>query len=257
MSVFQRYGREILPAALVLVAMAIGSAWLATRGKKSPEPALEFMSAMYGALVDNRDGKTYKTVKIGNQVWMAENLNYQTDSSWCYNNSDSYCEKYGRLYGWDAAMKACPAGWHLPAREEWDSLIFAASGVKNPFVITPTYWDSAGGKLKAKSGWYNNTYTLKNGNGTDDYGFSALPGGARIGGYFYNVRSFGEWWTATEDVGPGFANDRYMSNESNSVIGSESARGEEGHGTNKTRGQSVRCVMDVLSIRMEPSNENK
>jgi hypothetical protein len=106
---------------------------------------------------------TYKTVTVGGKTWMAENLNVKTDGSWCYDNKESNCEKYGRLYSWNAAMTACPAGWHLPSRDEWGELAKAAGG----------RWKygtggKAGKKLKAKSGWNGK------GNGTDDYGFSAL-----------------------------------------------------------------------------------
>ncbi len=77
-----------------------------------------------GNFTDPRDGKTYKTVKIGDQVWMAENLNYDAgDSSYCYKDDNSNCEKYGRLYTWNAAVKAAPPGWHLPSKEEWETLI--------------------------------------------------------------------------------------------------------------------------------------
>lgn len=120
---------------------------------KVPEPA-------EGSFTDSRDGKTYKTVKIGDQVWMAENLNFETDSSYCYNDSAEYCAKYGRLYEWSAAMDACPSGWHLPDTAEWRMLLAAVGG------------DSiAGMKLKSTSGWNSD------GNGTDDFGFTVLPAG--------------------------------------------------------------------------------
>ena len=113
-----------------------------------------------GTLTDSRDGQTYRTVKIGDQVWMAENLNFETDSSYCYNDSAEYCAKYGRLYEWSAAMDACPSGWHLPDTAEWRVLLAAVGG------------DSiAGMKLKSTSGWNSD------GNGTDDFGFTVLPAG--------------------------------------------------------------------------------
>ncbi|WP_304247609.1 fibrobacter succinogenes major paralogous domain-containing protein [Fibrobacter succinogenes] len=113
-----------------------------------------------GSFTDSRDGKTYKTVKIGDQVWMAENLNFETDSSYCYNDSAEYCAEYGRLYEWGAAMDACPSGWHLPDTAEWRVLLAAVGG------------DSvAGMKLKSTSGWNSD------GNGTDDFGFTVLPAG--------------------------------------------------------------------------------
>ena len=126
---------------------------LSSSSSKVPEPA-------EGTLTDSRDGQTYKTVKIGDQVWMAENLNFETDSSYCYNDSAKYCAKYGRLYEWSAAMEACPSGWHLPDTAEWRTLLDAAGGES-----------IAGTMLKSTSGWNSD------GNGTDDFGFTVLPAG--------------------------------------------------------------------------------
>ena len=115
---------------------------------------------VYGTLTDERDGKTYKTVTIGKQTWMAENLNYETKFSYCYDNKTENCAKYGRLYIWEAAMNSCPAGWGLPSLEEFLVLVANAGGR-----------EVAGKVLKSTEGWKDG------GNGTDDYGFSALPAG--------------------------------------------------------------------------------
>lgn len=136
-----------------------------------------------GTMIDERDGKTYKTVTIGTQTWMAENLNYETDSSFCYNESVEYCAKYGRLYIWDATLNACPDGWHLPDMTEWSTL-FSAVGGKS----------TAGKMLKSTSGWNIN------GNGTDDYAFTVLSGGGRDSkpGSFYSESRAATFWSSTE-----------------------------------------------------------
>ena len=132
---------------------------------------------------DSRDGKTYRRVLIGEQVWMAENLNYAAEDSKCYENSDDNCAKYGRLYNCSTAKKACPAGWHLPSGAEWKTLVDYAGGDS-----------TAGKKLKSASGWKDS------GNGTDDYGFSALPSGfCHENGSFNNVGVDAGLWSATED----------------------------------------------------------
>jgi len=131
----------------------------------------------------------YKSVKIGKQTWMAENLAYNAPGSRCYEDNITYCYKYGRLYDWKTAMKACPKGWHLPSQAEWATLDnFVSAGTK----------EFTGKKLKAASGWQ------KSGNGEDAFGFSALPGGywdysggGTQQGYFH-IGYHGYWWSATE-----------------------------------------------------------
>jgi uncharacterized protein (TIGR02145 family) len=127
---------------------------------------------------------------------MAENLNYNTNNSKCYDNNESNCEKYGRLYNWETAKQACPAGWHLPSKTEWNVLSrFVGDG-------------SVEGKfLKAKTGWSNSWNS--NGNGQDKYGFTALPGGGSFNGDFSNAGSGGRWWSSSED-GSHDAYYRYM-----------------------------------------------
>ncbi|MBR4916301.1 MAG: fibrobacter succinogenes major paralogous domain-containing protein [Fibrobacter sp.] len=159
-------------------------------------------------LTDLRDGKTYRTVDIGSQTWMAENLNFQTKNSYCYDKKASNCEKYGRLYTWAAAMDSagqwslngagcgydktcsavlpvrgvCPYGWHLPSYRELLTLIEATGGKSD-----------APARLKADSGW------CCNGNGTDDYAFTALPAGDRESdGDYDDIRDNAFFWSSTE-----------------------------------------------------------
>jgi len=166
---------------------------------------------------DSRNGQKYRAVKIGGKTWMAQNLNYQTGNSWCYDDDNSNCEKYGRLYDWNTAMKACPSGWHLPSDKEWDNLVTASGG------------DVAGKTLKSASGWYNN------GNGFDGNGFSALPGGGRYTGDNFSDASLGGyWWTDAKHMS-GYAYYRSMSYDKGNVF---ELRNDKGNG------YSVRCLQD-------------
>ena len=185
------------------------------------------VNAQGGSFTDKRDGKTYRTVKIGNQTWMAENLNYKTGKSICYDNKESNCQKYGRLYDWKTALKACPAGWHLPSDEEWTALTdFVGGG------------ETKGTKLKSKTGWFADTYMDKGYKaGTDDYGFSALPGGyGASDGSFLTGGSYGYgfWWSATEDDAR-YAWYRLMNYYYDDVVR---------HYDYKTSLYSVRCLKD-------------
>ncbi|MCL1957598.1 MAG: fibrobacter succinogenes major paralogous domain-containing protein [Fibromonadales bacterium] len=156
------------------------------------------------SFIDSRDGKKYRTVVIGKQTWMAENLNYNARDSKCYDDKSANCDKYGKLYYWNAAVKACPVGWHLPTKTEWDELLRFVDGTSS---TENSYSETAGKYLKAKSGW--NDYEKKSSNGTDDYGFAALPGG--FGGYvvlpdgnfseeFHNVGVSGSWWSDSGEL---------------------------------------------------------
>jgi uncharacterized protein (TIGR02145 family) len=202
-----------------------------------------------GTFTDTRDNKTYKIVKIGEKTWMAENLNYTTGNSWCYDNNPAKCKTYGRLYAWNSAKKVCPKGWHLPSREEWDNLGQAVGGKKERGGNAGTYdsavvWLGAGTKLKAKKGW-DNTYDGGSGGGTDDYGFSALPSGDRSDGSdgvsFYNEGASGGWWTSTRYNG-GTTFDKHICFRF--VGNSDDMLGEGPSDTLSSSGYSVRCIQD-------------
>jgi uncharacterized protein (TIGR02145 family) len=209
MSFITRQGR-----ALLLVAAVVAVGLLGCGGGGNKDASLGKSSKF----TDSRDGQKYKTVKIGNQVWMAENLRFKVGDSWCYDNSYDNCAKYGRLYDWNMAKIACPKGWHLPSKDEWTD------------VVTVVGYETRGKKLKSANGWY------ENGNGTDEFGFSALPGGRRgTDGSFNNVGKNGYWWTATE-VGGSFAYYREMEYNMLDVIE---------HYYYPGYGLSVRCLQDT------------
>lgn len=153
-----------------------------------------------GYFTDARDSNVYKTVRIHRQIWMAENLRYLPNLQglkssyvephyYVYGHegtdvelakSTEHYATYGVLYNWEAARTACPEGWRLPSNTEWQQLSkYAGTAV-------------AGSKLKAAQGW------LHNGNGTDNYGFNAVPSGDFGNGGFYNLHEYAYWWSATE-----------------------------------------------------------
>jgi uncharacterized protein (TIGR02145 family) len=141
-------------------------------------------SIAYENLVDERDNKTYRTVKIGRKKWMAENLNHEAENSQCYDNKESNCGKYGRLYNWTTAKTVCPKGWGLPTSSEWNALISYVGAVP-------------GRKLKAKNDIWGSDY------GTNIYGFGALPGGilrtaSKESYEFTDMGIAGYWWTSSE-----------------------------------------------------------
>jgi uncharacterized protein (TIGR02145 family) len=150
---------------------------------------------------DSRDGKKYRTVKIGEQVWMAENLNYNASGSKCYDNKTQNCDTYGRLYDWNTARNknVCPSSWHLPSIAEWNKLFHFADGSTGTETIYRS--KTANKYLKAKSGWDYNYYDDGGVpcNGEDRFGFSALPGGygdTFVNTYFSKVGKTGYWWSS-------------------------------------------------------------
>jgi uncharacterized protein (TIGR02145 family) len=195
--------------------------------KAEEEAKMEpFLKSNGGTFTDARDKKTYKAVKIGEQTWMAENLNYHGEDGFlglCYGDKPrekirkpENCKKYGRLYDWNEAMKACPSSWHLPTKEEWQKLSDFAGGDR-----------VAGKKLKAKSGWEIYDFSGKSPKApkckwkeedkiddrgrtivgkeeydkctTDEYGFAALPGGHyHFHGSFLDAGKAGNWWSASK-----------------------------------------------------------
>jgi uncharacterized protein (TIGR02145 family) len=176
-------------------------------------------------LTDGRDGKEYRVVAIKAQTWMAENLNYKTSKSKCYDNNESNCEKYGRLYTWEEARTACPSGWRLPSHDKWEALSSYAGGK-----------DNAGKKLKAKSGW--NNFDGKSGNGADDYGFSALAGGhADYEGNFSYLGDFASWWSDNTGRHSEFSNTWFMNSRGNS-------KANDFFGIYESFYSSVRCVKE-------------
>jgi uncharacterized protein (TIGR02145 family) len=207
------------------------------RMKKEAELSVEKNT---GHFTDSRDGKTYRTIKIGGKRWMAQNLDYDTLkglAAWCYDNKDDSCKKYGMLYDWERAMIVCPSGWHLPSRKEWESLVVTAGDERDPYNEGDSYWYGAAKKLKARSGWVGDKG--KSGNGTDDYGFSALPGGYRnrLNRLFNMAGNHGRWWTST------------ASNENNTYIYTRTIYHNDDYvdvddEDDDENGYSVRCVAD-------------
>jgi uncharacterized protein (TIGR02145 family) len=206
----------------------------------------------YGTMTD-QDGNTYKTITIGTQTWMAENLRttkwrnggaipipYVTDDNewenltygaYCnYNNDAKYTPVYGRLYNWFAvndSRNLAPAGWHVPSDDEWTTLAFYLGGVS-----------VAGGKLKetGTSHWFS-----PNTGATNETGFTALPGGYRdYWGKFRLNGDRGYWWTSTEDLGFYVGSVYFFMTKINAELLYYDYPGRG----NIQNGYSVRCVKD-------------
>jgi len=166
----------------------------------------------------------YRTVVIGTQTWMAENLNCNVEGSKCYDNNVANCDKYGRLYDWETAKTVCPSGWHLPSDEEWDDLIDSIGDA-----------NTADRYLKATSGWCNN------GNGEDTYGFSALPSGSYYYGDFGTVGKSGHWWSSSDYI---HFQTMYYSNVGVGIVS----------GGDRAALYSVRCIKGSSSSTLRSSS---
>ncbi|MBC8488024.1 MAG: fibrobacter succinogenes major paralogous domain-containing protein [Bacteroidetes bacterium] len=165
------------------------------------------LSGKSGTFIDSRDGQSYKWVRIGDQIWMAENLNVgtmiygsqgQTNDrnieKYCYKNNNTNCDEYGGLYKWYEMMQytetqgtqgICPNGWHIPTNDEWSTLVHFL-GESNV----------AGGKLKETGTPHWNS---PNKDATNSSGFSALPGGYRgSNGYFIGLGYYAYFWSSSE-----------------------------------------------------------
>ena len=194
--------------------------------------------------VTDIDGNIYKTVNIGSQIWLKENLRTTkysngdpipeitsgtqwmnlTSGAYCnYNNDPGFADTYGLLYNWYAVKdpkNICPAGWHVPSESEWTSLIDFLGGE-----------DVAGGKLKEKGTAH---WISPNTGAVDSYGFTARSSGNRLGGIFNQPGYYASWWSSTEKD----LSDAWIITLINSKIQSYL---EDAY---KTDGFSVRCLKD-------------
>ena len=157
---------------------------------------------------DERDGKQYKFVEVDDMTWMADNLNYESEGSWCYEGNAGNCNNWGRLYTWNAANEVCPNGWHLPNDEEWGKLI----------------WHFGGNDVAGKA--------LKEGGKS---GFEALMAGYRDKqNYYGKVDTSAYFWSATEQ------NENYASFKGIYIDYSNIGP----YTYTKLDGFSVRCIKD-------------
>ena len=228
---------------------------------------------LFDSITDVRDGQKYKIIQIGNQWWMAENLNVgtwissdvsdQTDNStlekYCYYDIESYCDTYGGLYFWNEMMQynpsdngaigttqgICPAGWHLPTDKEWKTLEMYLGMSQIDADGTGSRGTDEGGKLKETGTTHWNS---PNNGATNETGFTGLPGGYNYcNGCYQSIGSTGFYWTATEKDGTSGI-DRELSNISTRVTRWTHIPKDEGF--------SVRCVKDPEPLTIELSGEN-
>ena len=198
--------------------------------------ALMFLlSACSESFTDSRDGRSYNVVKIGDLTRRVENLNYEMETSACPDGDSRNSKRMGRLYTWVDAKTVCPEGWRLPTSADF-AQILAQSLDGNPGAVS----NEAGAKLKSRDGWF------KKGNGSDEFGFNALPAGYRgaisksddgtiSGGKFDGIGGYAYFWSATEDLENPESNAYYLFLAFNSKSASVNSFSKNDY-------RSVRCV---------------
>lgn len=210
---------KFLPIAISLV-LAFSSLSVAKPVKGSSK---RVKKAKVMEFKDSRDKQKYRLVKIADREWFGDNLNFKAENSYCLDDNEDNCMAYGRLYTWDAAQKACPAGFRLPAQADFESLWTAAGADFN-----------AGYLIKTTYGWRGET------NGNDTLKFSAMPAGNRFDDETYgNLSKFAFFWSADdalEGIEPGSARVWYLTNKSMAFGYTSKA---------KIFGFSVRCVRNA------------
>ena len=194
--------RFIVAITVLVFAFAGLSVAKPAKAKTSPKPARTAAKAVKKSEVkDARDGQVYRVVKVAGLTWMGDNLNYNAEGSFCLDDDENNCMAYGRLYSWDVAQKACPAGFRVPTHADFEKLWTAAGADFN-----------AGYLLKTTYGWKGDT------NGNDTLKFSAMPAGNRFDdGTYGNMAKFAFFWTAddtSEDIPAGEARVWYLTNKS-------------------------------------------
>ncbi|HBH48445.1 MAG TPA: hypothetical protein DDX98_07385 [Bacteroidales bacterium] len=200
-------------------------------------------SSRFGRFIDKRDGKIYRTVKIGEQVWMAENLAYRADTGClAYEEDESNMKIYGYLYNWETACEVCPEGWILPSDDDWKILEeFIGMSSEELDLQGPTYrGEGLAGLLKVvgHSDWEKN-----NEDATNSTGFSALPAGSIYYPYPWDYMFFGKgewtvWWTSTDSYNYGYYSRVIKSTHDTNGI----YRFRSNYNTDF---YSVRCIKDV------------
>ena len=159
------------------------------KGNSTDGPVWSFntIDLKFSTLTDSRDGRTYSTIQVGNDWWMAENLKYEAgQGSYCYDDNQTRCDFYGKLYTWAAASQACPEGWHLPTLAEIETMVEVLGGP-----------EIAGGKLKEVESL---SWKEPNTGATNISGFGALPAGRRYdSGIFAGIGYYAQFWSSTEN----------------------------------------------------------